>query len=79
MTKFIDAHAMKPLTSDVLKKLQKAPADEFGVTHHEILYSPKENKIFCVLNAPNRDAIAKHHAKAGLTCDWIHEVESTKE
>ncbi len=75
----IDAHPMKPFTANVLRRLQKAPRDEFGVTHHDILFSEKENKIYCVLNAPNREAIYKHHAKAGIECDWIHEIRSTRE
>jgi hypothetical protein len=76
--KFIDTHGMDPLTADVLKKLQTAPSDEFGVTHHDILFNERENKVYCVLNAPNRAAVEKHHAKAGLKCDWIHEVKSTR-
>ncbi len=78
MPKFIDAHPMKPFTADALKKLQSAPPDEFGVTHHDILFSEKENKIFCVLDAPSLDAIEKHHAKAEIKCDWIREVKSTR-
>jgi hypothetical protein len=70
---------MKPMTADALKKLQDAPPDEFGVTHHEILFSEKDNKIFCVLEAPNVEAIHKHHAKACVNCDWVHEVKSTRE
>ena len=57
MPKFIDAHPMKPFTADELNKLQKAQPDEFGVTHHDILFSEKDNKIFCVLDGPNAEAI----------------------
>ena len=78
MPKFIDTHAMQPFTGDELKKLQDAPPDEFGVTHHDILFSEEDNKIYCVLDAPNREAIEKHHAKAGIKCDWVHEVASTR-
>lgn len=79
MPMYIDAHPMKPLTANELNDLQNAPADEFGVTHHEILFSEKDNKIYCVLNAPNADAVEKHHAKAGIHCDFVHEVKSTRE
>lgn len=78
MPKFIDSHPMKPFTPDQLNALQDAPADEFGVTHHDILFSEEENKVYCVLDAPSSDAVHKHHAKAGVECDWIHEVESTR-
>ncbi len=78
MPKFIDAHPMKPFSADQLKKLQQAPPDEFGVTHHDILFSEKADKIYCVLDAPSREAIEKHHKKAGISCDWIQEVASTR-
>ena len=79
MPKFMDSHAMTPFKAEELKKLQTAPADEFGVTHHDILFSEKDNKIYCVLDAPNADAIHKHHEKAGIKCDWVQEVTSTRE
>ena len=79
MPKFMDSHPMQPFTAEALKELQAAPPDEFGVTHHDILFSEKDNKIYCVLNAPNAEAIHKHHAKGGITCDWVHEVKSTRE
>lgn len=78
MPTFIDVHPMKPFTADTLNELQNAPPDEFGVTHHDVLFSEEEDKIYCVLNAPNLEAIEKHHAKAGIKCDMIHEVKSTR-
>ncbi|NIQ96842.1 MAG: DUF4242 domain-containing protein [Desulfuromonadales bacterium] len=61
-----------------MNELQNAPPDEFGVTHHDVLFSEDDDKIYCVLNAPDFKAIEKHHAKAGIKCDWIHEVKSTR-
>ncbi|MDX1757083.1 MAG: DUF4242 domain-containing protein [Marinobacter sp.] len=78
MPRYIDVHPMKPFTAEELKQLQNAPADEFGVTHHDILFSEKDDKIYCVLDAPNAEAIHKHHAKAGIECEWVHEVQSTR-
>ena len=78
MLNFIDVHSMKPFTTGELNKLQNAPPDEFGVTHHDILFSEKDNRIYCVLDAPDADAIHKHHAKAGVKCEWVHEVSSTR-
>ena len=79
MAKFIDQHPMKPFTAEQLRKLQHSPPDEFGVVHHDIVFSEKDDKIWCILNAPSREAIEKHHAKARIKCDWIHEVKSTRE
>lgn len=78
MPKYLDTHQMEPLTADTLRKLQTAPPDEFGVTHHDILFNEGENKVYCVLNAPDEEAVKKHHEKAGIRCEWIHEVDSTR-
>lgn len=78
MPKYIDSHPMKPFTAAQLNTLQNAPPDEFGVTHHDILFSEEEDTIFCVLDAPNPEAIHKHHEKAGISCAWVREVKSTR-
>jgi Protein of unknown function (DUF4242) len=78
MPKYIDTHGMGDLDPAVLKKLQNAPRDEFGITHHDILYNKEEDRVYCVLDAPNAEAVHKHHAKAGIKCDWVHEVSSTR-
>ena len=62
---------------EALKKAQNSPVDEFGVSHDNILYNEKENKLFCLLNAPDKDCIDKHHQKLGVKCDWITEVNTT--
>ena len=79
MTKFIDQHPMTPFTAEQLREAQKAPEDEFGVTHHDLLYTAEDNKLWCVLNAPDEKAVAKHHAKLGIECEWIHRVESARD
>jgi len=78
MVKFLDAHPFSPFTEAQLRQAQNAPRDEFGVTHDNIIFNEKENKLFCLLDAPNREAVQKHHAKANVKCDWIVEVKSTK-
>ena len=77
MARFIDQHPMKPFKAEQLKELQKMKADEFGVTHHEIIFSEKENKIWCITDAPNKEAVRKHHEKVGIKTDFIIEVETT--
>ena len=79
MRKFIDTHHMGSLTEEQLQMLQDAKSDEFGVTHHDILYSKDNDKVYCVLNAPDRDSVIRHHKHAGIDCDWIEEVKSTRD
>ena len=42
MPKYIDSHPMNPFTAQQLRELQNAPKDEFGVVHHDILFSEKD-------------------------------------
>lgn len=79
MPTFIDSHPMKPFTDEDLRKLIDEPEDEFGVVHKDVFFSRKHDKTMCVLDAPNKEAVEKHHEKAGLKCDWIYEVESAVE
>lgn len=78
MPKFIDTHKMGKLTADQLKHLQRAPKDEFGVTHHDILYNSEEDRVYCVLDAPNPESVKRHHQHAGIEVEWVHEVSSTR-
>ena len=77
MTLFIDEHPMGTFDEKTLNELQNSPRDEFGITHKNILYNKDEDKIFCILGAPNKEAVDKHHNKAGLKCESITEIKST--
>ncbi len=78
MPKFIDTHHMGSLTEEQLRGLQNSPRDQFGVTHHDILYNKDADKVYCVLNAPDKDSVIRHHKHAGIECEWVEEVKSTK-
>ena len=77
MPKYLDAHNLKGLDEETLRKAQNSPKDEFGVMHDNILYSKEEDKLFCLLDAPNKEAVVKHHEKLGFKCEWITEVKTT--
>lgn len=78
MPKFLDVHSLKGFEDEkILKKLQASPADEFGVTHFNIMYNKGEDKFFCLIDAPSKEAVEKSHQKAGVKCDWITEVKTT--
>ena len=50
---------------------------DFGVKPENMFYNKEEDRFFCLLDAPNKEAIEKHHAKFGLKCEWITEVKTT--
>jgi Protein of unknown function (DUF4242) len=77
MPTYLDVHGLGNVTEEQIKQAQNAPKDEFGVTHKNMLYNIEENKFYCILDAPNKDAVQKHHQKFGLNCEWITEVKTT--
>jgi hypothetical protein len=77
MPKFLDVHSLKGFEEEILRKLQQSPTDEFGITHDNIMYSKEEDKFYCLLDAPDKESVEKHHHKAGVKCEWIMEVKTT--
>ena len=77
MPKFLDVHPLKGLDEETLRQLQSAPADEFEVKAVNLMYNREEDKFYCLLEAPNKQAIKDHHNKYGFDCEWITEVNTT--
>ena len=77
MAKFIDVHPLKGLDEDTLRNLQNAPVDEFGIKHLNMMYNQQEDRFYCLLEAPNKQAVEDHHNKYGFKCEWITEVKTT--
>ena len=57
MPTYLDVHGLGNVTEEQIKQAQNAPKDEFGVTHKNMLYNIEENKFYCILDAPNKDAV----------------------
>jgi hypothetical protein len=65
------------LTEVDLLKEQNA-RDQLGVKTVNILYNLEVGTIYCVLDAPTKEAVEQHHDKIGVKCDWIMEVKTTQ-
>ncbi len=78
MPTFIDSHNSNGIHHRELEKLVNIPADKYGVIHKELFFNKKENKLYCLLEAPNEEAVWKHHEAAGFRCDFITEVDPIK-
>jgi hypothetical protein len=63
--------AIAQITQDT--KDQKA--DEFGVRQVELFHNP-DGKVYCLLEAPDSDAVRSHHEALGVPCGDVHEVSS---
>ena len=73
---FIDGHKMGGLDASKLKKIVNNPPDKYGVTHKDILFNEKENQLFCILEAPDKESVVNHHHDVGIECDFIFEASS---
>jgi hypothetical protein len=77
MPKFIDFHPNITMTSEDVAQLraetQSGKVDEFGVRQIELFYSPDGKGVYCVLEAPDEEAVRKHH---GGNCGDVVKVES---
>ena len=73
MAVFLDVHKV-PFKEENLQELVNAPADEYGVTHVNLFYNMEAGVCFCLLNAPDKEAVIKHHDKVNIECEWITEV-----
>ncbi len=40
------------------------------------LYYNADGNVYCLLEAPNEDAIRKHHAALNVPCGDVHQVDS---
>jgi len=79
MPAFLDFHSMGRYTEDDLKKSQKDPRDEFGVKVLNTFYDLDSGTMFCLVDAPDKYAVERHHSKFGINCDWITPVKMTSE
>jgi uncharacterized protein DUF4242 len=75
MPKFLDVHSLKGFEKETLENLQQS--DEFGIVRILSMYNKEKDKFFCLIEAPNREAVDNHHLKWGIKCEWITEVNTS--
>jgi hypothetical protein len=77
MPQFMDYHAGLKLPQDAIDGIAEGAragtADEFGVRQVELYHNP-EGKVYCLLDAPNAQAVRDHHAALGVDCGDVTEV-----
>ncbi len=79
MPTFMDFHDDLKLPDEAVRQITKETeehkVDKFGVRQVELFYNP-DGKVYCLLEAPDEDAVRHHHAALGLQCGDVHEVKS---
>jgi hypothetical protein len=79
MPTYLDTHELGNVNEEQIKQALNEPKDELGIKHKEVFYNKEENKAFCIIDAPSKDAVEKHHEKFGVKCNWITEVKTLHE
>lgn len=79
MAKFMDEHEGLHLPTQMVSQLAESARhgvrDAHGVAQLEAYYNP-QGRVFCLLDAPDEDAVRRHHADLGVECGPVHPVES---
>jgi hypothetical protein len=77
MPQFMDFHDHLMLPDEAIQQITQdtkdAKADEFGVRQVELFHN-SDGKVYCLLEAPDADAVRSHHAALGVPCGDVHEV-----
>jgi hypothetical protein len=77
MPQFMDFHENLKLPQgaidDIAAGARTGRTDEFGVRQVE-LYHNSDGKVYCLLDAPDEQAVRDHHAALGVDCGEVHPV-----
>lgn len=77
MPQFMDYHDDLKLPDEAIRQITQETkdekADQFGVRQIELFHNP-DGKVYCLLEAPDAEAVRSHHAALGLSCGQVHQV-----
>jgi hypothetical protein len=77
MPRFMDFHDDLKLPTEAITQIteetKEGKADQFGVRQIELYHNP-DGKVYCLLEAPDADAVRRHHEAIGVPCGDVHEV-----
>ncbi|MFN2451039.1 MAG: nickel-binding protein [Candidatus Dormibacteria bacterium] len=77
MPRFMDFHGDLKLPQEAVDSIAKGTregaTDEFGVRQVELYHNP-DGQVYCLLEAPDADAVRKHHEALHVPCGDVHEV-----
>ncbi len=77
MPQFMDYHDDLKLPADAVQQItddaKAMKADQFGVRQVELFHNP-DGKVYCLLDAPDEEAVRKHHAALNVPCGEVHRV-----
>jgi len=79
MPLFLDTHKLGGYSRlELERSIDESSTDEFGVKVHQLLFNENEDVLYCVCEAPSKEAVISHHKKFNCICDKIIEMEYIK-
>jgi len=79
MPMFIDFHDDLKLSDQMVDELgheaREGRSDEYGVRQVDAFFNA-HGKVYCLLEAPDEEAVRSHHTALGIECGDVHEVHS---
>lgn len=77
MPKFMDYHPDLKLPKEAIDQIatdaKSAKADQFGVRQIDLFHN-SDGQVYCLLDAPDAEAVRKHHEALGVPCGDVHPV-----
>ena len=77
MPQFMDFHEDLVLPDEVIAQITQetkdGKVDQFGVRQVELFHNAAGH-VYCLLEAPDAEAVRSHHAAIGVPCGDVHEV-----
>jgi two-component system sensor histidine kinase HydH len=78
MPLFVDTHKLGGYSRAELESAVNDGTDEFGVKVYQLLFNEREDVLYCICEAPSKEAIISHHEKFNCVCDSIIEADHIK-
>ena len=77
MPKFMSSHSVPPgvLKREQVDQMAQAAQNDTTVKPYRSYLNLSEGKVFCVMEAPSKDALASWFKKMDMPCDSITQVE----
>lgn len=79
MPQFMDFHSDLKLPPEAIDQMRadtmSKKYDQFGVRQMELYHNPAGH-AYCLLEAPDAEAVRKHHEALGVPCGDVDQVDS---
>lgn len=77
MPKFMSSHSMPAgaMKREQVDQMAQAAQSDATVRPYRSFLNLAEGKVFCVMEAPNKEALAAWFKKMSMPCDYITQVE----